>query len=366
MKKFISVLSVTAIIFCSFSVTAFAAETKNKKTTEDMLLRYEAFDSDCDGAYSTTSDARETLEIALGIKAPTEERNYDADGNGVVDSRDALKVLKVATGIEGVFSKEELVPYLCEELNAVKSDKPGCYLKKTDVCSSMAVTTTGYPVSKLNVKNMEYADYLKVNKEYIEQNKVLIVISEGLDYYNSTIKEIDAQIAVAESVYTPQVSERNIPKGTSSHYLYFPVNSNGWSCKLTAEDVKNIDLVYENGEFVITVNMDEYNYSASEYPFAESKYGERAQLPYGKAFNLPTSKSSDLSGFNGLTLKNGKIVVKVDVSTGAAVYADYYYDYIITAYSQQSFTSGNKTYTVKATINEFASSNENFTIKSIA
>lgn len=364
MKKIISALLITSIILSGFSISAFAVG-KGKKSTEDMLLRYEAFDSDRDGTYGTTADARETLEIALGLKEAVEGRNYDADGDGLVDSRDALKVLKFSVGIEGAFSDEELTEYLCEQLNAVKSDKPGCYLKKTDTCSSINVTTTGYPVKKLNVTNMEYADYLKLNKEYIEQNRILIIWAENEDYYNSAIAEINSQIAVAETIYTPQVSERNIPKGSSSHYLYFPVNSNGWACKLTADDIKNISLDYENGEFVITVNMDDYIYDATEYPFAESKYTDRAKLPYGKVFNLPTSKSTDLSGFNGITLKNGKIVVKVDVATGSATYSDYYYEYALSAYSEQTFKSGSKTYTVKATINEVASSNENFTINAV-
>lgn len=332
MKRFISVLSVTAIIICSLSVVAFAGETE-KAATNELLSQFEVYDSDCDGVPATTADARETLKIALGVKAPAESKEYDVDGDGLVDSRDALAILRAALGIEDIFShitKEQAVEYLCAELSLVKTAYPGFYRTRTEQCTDNKVTVSGWPfkLGEFNVTNMDYIEYLKLVKaKYEELND-----NGSLD---DEIAQMDSYIAQAEKLMQPTVTKRNVTAGSSvNHHNQFPVNGYKWACRLSADDVKNFEISYDNGEITVAVYLKDYTYSADEYPFKSSEKDLRAALPYGKVFAKLPSSSSVPEGLKSIELKNGSVVIKVDASSGMPTSAYFYYDYKNTTYQE--------------------------------
>lgn len=366
MKKYISILLAVAILFCSFSVTAFAGEAE-QAATKALLSGFEVYDSDCDGVPATTADARETLEIALGIKAKSEGKEYDVDGNSCVDSKDALEILRASLGVKNILSDvsaADALSYLCTELDLVKIAYPGFFRTKTEQCTSMLITSSGWPnlfTGDFNVKDMEYVDYLKLTRDfYIKHNT-----GGSAD---QTIKDLDEAIEDAENMYEPVVNKRNVTAGsTVNHYNQFPVNTYKWACKLTTDDIKNVSISYANGVITITVNMNNYTYKSDEYPYKSNQRAARAELPYGKLFaKLPTFSSSS-SSFAGLRLKDGTVTVKIDAATGMPTFADYYYAYELDAYSEEKANLGFLgTSTIKTTITQKASYAENYEIYALA
>ncbi len=366
MKKYISLLLAVAILFCAFSVTAFAGE-EEQVATKELLSEFEVYDSDCDGVPATTADARETLEIALGIKAKSEGKEYDVDGNGSVDSKDALEILRASLGVKNILSNvstADALSYLCAELNLVKTAYPGFFRTKTEQCSSMLVTSSGWPIlftGGFNVENMEYVEYLKLMRDFLaEYNK------DGSA--DQTIKDLDKAIENAENMYEPVINKRNVTAGsTVNHHNQFPVYTYKWACKLTVDDVKNVSISYANGVITITVNMNNYTYKSDEYPYKSNQKSARAELPYGKVFaKLPTFSSSS-SSFAGLRLKDGTVTVKIDAATGMPTFADYYYAYELDAYSEKKENLGLLgSPTIKTTITEKASYAENYEIYALA
>lgn len=355
MKRFLCVLLSAVLLFSALSVTAFAAE-KDRAATKKILARFDAFDADSDGKIAS-SDALYILKVAIGIEEVPKNKSLDADGDGKVTTSDALKVLRYSLGIEDMFSSDEILEYLCTELNWVKSRKPGFQRTRVDTCTSMKVTAKGAPLSSLNVTNMEYTAYLKRVKSSMESMKSLFDEEE----YEQMMAQLDKSIAEAEQVYTPKETKRTVQSGTSQHYYYFPVTQYTWSCKLTSADVKDVSLVYNDGKITITVNMNNYSYDATTYPYKSGQYSERLKLPYGKVFDLPTYNTNSDTAFKAIWLKNGNVTVEIDASTGGVINANYAYDYTVDIINKQKTATNNYNMTVK----QVSKMSENYVINPI-
>lgn len=341
MKRFLCVILSAVLLFSVFSITAFADE-KDRAATKKILARFDAFDADGNGKIAS-DDALYILRAAIGIEVPENGKNLDADGDGKVTTSDALKVLRYVLGTEEMFTDDEILEYLCTELNWVKSKKPGFQKTRVDTCTSMKVTAKGAPVSSLNVTNMEYTTYLKRVKSSMESMKSLLDEAE----YEQMMAQLDKSIAEAEQVYTPKTTTRTVQNGTSQHYYYFPITQYTWSCKLTAADVKNVSLDYSDGKITINVNMDNYSYDATTYPYKSGQYSERLKLPYGKVFDLPTYNTNSDTAFKAIWLKNGKVTVVIDANTGGVINADYAYDYTVDIINKQKSATNSYNMTVK-------------------
>ncbi len=355
MKKVLSIMLTVCLIAGVFSVCAFAEE---KTPTENFLEIFDTFDKDGDGIISeseakkvadidgdgetTLTDARTLLKVAAELEPEPEGVNCDLNCDGIVSAEDARKAMRMALGIDSTIINDEfVVNYLCEELNRVKTEKPGFNRTITQQCQSMKVTATGAPISGMNANNVEYYEYLEQSKKVIESYKLLIIMSSGKEDYEETIAAMDEAIAQAKEIYKPQTATKTVSRGSSSHNTYFPVFYYSWACKLTPEDIKNISYVFNGNNIVLTVNMNNYNYTAKNYPYTSSGSDQqkRLELPYGKAFNLPDTNTGGGANFEALNLKNGKIVCTIDKTTGSVTNVDYSYSYVL-KYSQTEDTAG--------------------------
>ena len=357
MKRFLCVLLSAVSLFSALSVTAFAAE-KDRAATKKILARFDAFDADSDGKVAS-SDALYILKAAIGIEEMPKNKSLDADGDGKVTTSDALKVLRCSLGIEDMFSSDEILEYLRTELNWVKSRKPGFQKTRVDTCTSMKVTVKG--ASSLNANMEEYSEYLKRVKNYTESMKSILLRDMTEEEYEKMIAQLDKSIAEAEQAKVPKETKRTVQSGTSQHYYYFPVTQYTWSCKLTSADVKDVSLVYQDGKITITVNMNNYSYDATTYPYESGQYSERLKLPYGKVFDLPTYNTNSDTAFKAIWLKNGNVTVEIDASTGGVINANYAYDYTVDIINKQKTATNNYSMTVK----QVSKMSENYVINPI-
>ncbi len=320
MKRAISIFSVLCILITAFSVNAFAEDevivdenaiTRGYTTTFNKQL-YRG-DLNDDGVV-TTEDASEYLRVAAKLQEPKENVDYDITGDGKVTTADARKALRVAAGLELTATDEEIFDYFLDEVNSVKSVKPGFKRTATGTCKSAKVTITGAKLNSLNATNMEYVDYLK-------KNKTMFVLA-------SSEEEYEKMLADAQSVYEPQVREKIVKTTSSQHYTYFPVSGLATSCRLKFEEIEDITLKIIDGYYIITLTLGDYTYSGDNpYPATAADYTARQNITYGKVFNLPEFNDTDKYTLDKVKLEDGKVTVKMDSTTGEIMNADYYFKY---------------------------------------
>lgn len=321
MKKVLSIALVISVLMCMLCTTAFAT-TKTLTPAEQSLLKIRKIDADGDGSY-TTSDASEYLKAAAGIIDDSDVEQYDIDSDGVISVVDAQKVLKVVSGIEPVLTQEEALVLFNEEINSVKTVRPGFEKESTVVCPSIKVTTMNAPIADMNVTDLEFDKYVDKIVKLMNTFPYNLALDDAM---KAQLKEMQTQ---AKQAYDPQVTTKSVEKHSGAHFSYFPVNNLGWSSKLTISDISSISCVVADGNIVYTVKMNSNTYIGDEYPTGTAGFSKRQALPYGKIFNIPSFDESDGSTVNKVTFKNGVIVLKEDFKTGDTISADYSYSYVV-------------------------------------
>ncbi len=317
MKKILSLILVISVCLSITSLTAFAEEEEVSKTptqiiTDDFNSKFNKGDVDGDGKLST-ADASEILRVAAKIQEPRENVNYDLDGDGKYTTQDARKALRVTAGLEVVVTNEEIFEYFKEELNTVKSTRPGFKRTATATCKSATITMKGSGL--LDADNMEYVDYLN-------KHKTLFIMA-------SSQEEFDAMLAEAKAIYVPQVQTKTVEKAASQHLTYYPIAGLATSCNLSIEDIKSIKLTLKDGYYTIVATLGTYTYNqeTNPYPATSKDYKERHALPYGKVFNLPDFENTEEYSLESVKLENGKITVKINAETGEIITSDYFFQY---------------------------------------
>ncbi len=347
MKKLVSVLLATVLLLSAGSVNAFAAEDtgeqedKNALTegyTKAFLAKQTCGDVTEDGIVDIT-DARKALRVAAKIEAGEETVNYDVNKDGIVSVEDARYVLRVASGIEITVTKEDIFDYFTDEINSVKKTFPGFVRTTTTTCTSSKIKITGAPKSllyDLNADNVEWIDYLKDNETILKLG--------GADEYAEMIAE-------AEAIYEPVIKNKTIEEGNKQHYTYFPVASLANACRLSFDEVKNIDIKNVDGHFFITLTLGKYTYEGENpYPATSYEYTERQNIPYGKIFNLPEFNYSDgATELQKVVLENGKVVIEMDAKSGEIMDVDYSFRCTSVVYQESDLVDdkGNVTSTMK-------------------
>lgn len=301
-------------------VSSFAALTK-----EEI---YSVYDYNNDGAINL-EDARTVLRVSSKIEAPAEGKDYDVDKSGSPepDYNDVKAALYIALGI----STENIVvddsAYMLElfrnELNSIKTVKPGFTKNSTTHCSSILVTTRNVPTefSSLNVKDMDFREYIDLLDETMKPYYLLAP---------SLKTEIQTMKTDAAELYKPQVAKpETVNKGVPAHITKFPITNLGYSCYLELDDIESIQVVDEGDCVVRTVTMGEVTYVGNDYPTGSAGFQDRyKKVTYGKVFNIPALSETDGSVVNSVTFKDGVIKVTVDKLTGVPVKVEYSYTYI--------------------------------------
>ena len=323
MKRIISVFCVFCVLLTALSLQVFAADgsTTNqsdvtKEYTEAFLKILYKGDVNDDGSVSI-EDASEYLRVAANLQEPRENVNYDINGDGLVTTADARLALRVASGLETTATEEDIFDYFSNELNTVKSSRPGFSRTLTSTCTAAKINVTGAPKGltwDLNANDMDYVQYLTKNE------KVFVAASSQ--------EEFNAMLAEAKSVYTPMVNKRVVNSGSSQHYTYFPVQGLGTTCRLSYEDVKDVTLKITDGYFIITMTLNDYTYEGDNpYPAKASEFTARQNIPYGKIFSLPEFNDDTKFRLEKVVLDKGKVTVKIDSATGKIINADFFYRY---------------------------------------
>ena len=301
----------------SLSVSAVDTALTDEETTA-VLTKMIRADIDGDGEYST-KDATTLLRAAAGIEPA--EADYDIDLDGQVSVLDAQKMLRVAADLDNIVDDEILLMFFTDSLNGIKVKKPGFSRTITNVCSSIKVTTSGAPISSLNVSNMEYRDYVNTFVNVMNTFPYNSMLNDEMK------KDLEDMKKSAVDVYKPQIEKKNVAATSNSHYTNFPVSNLGWSCRLEMSDIKTIKHTASDGKFIVTVTLNNYTYGKGEYPTGTSGFTDRQKLPYGKIFNLPDFNGNDGSVVNSTALKDGVVILTLDMATGKVTEVDYSYSY---------------------------------------
>ncbi len=330
MKKLLSIVLVIGILMSVMSISVSATDDVTTLTEEEKaFLVMRRADIDKDGEYST-KDASMLLRAAAGIVESNDE--YDLNLDGIVSLDDAQKMLRVSANLEAIASKDVLFDIFDTKLNSVKKVKPGFDRAVTMVCPSIKVTTTGAPDDRLNVSNMEYKNYVNTLVNVMNSFPYNTMLDDEMK------KELELMKKSAVDVYKPQTETKSIAATSNSHYTNFPVDNLGWSCNLSVDEVKTISQTVADGTIQITITLDNYTYEKNKtpYPTGSAGFSARQKLPYGKIFNIPALDETDGSVVNSMELKNGKVVLKLDVETGDIVAVDYGYSYTSSITSPKS------------------------------
>lgn len=327
-----------ALLASAFSISAFALTGDDIAQIYDFALNVAEKDSNgnitgytSDGKL-TLDDARAVLRVSAGIDAPRDGFNYDVDGDGFVSVADVKKMISIILGIDiSVSDDEYLLSLFKQELDSIKSIRPGFTKTATTQCHSMLVTTRNAPTSSLNVTNMEFKDYTEKTCDYLESYLILYQYTKPEEY-----KELSAKIETlrtqARDAYNLKTSTKTVNR-YGSHYYHFPVNNLGKSCYLELSDIKSIECYEEGGYIIRKVTMNEDTYIGDEFPTGNEGFQERYRtISYGKVFNIPdfdeVEGSTKTSNLNKVTFKNGVIISKVDKLTGVPVSVEYSYTYV--------------------------------------
>lgn len=338
MKKVLSALLAVCLFITAFSVNVFAADSSQeananltKEYTEIFLGQLNRGDLDGDNKV-TVEEAKKYLRVAAKLDEPEAGVNYDLTGDGKITTEDARRALRIASGLELGATNEEILEYFKNELNTVKVAFPGFERKTTSTCKSAKIAIKSNPESILDTSEVEFVDY-------IEDKKTMFILMGKKAEYEELYAEALAK-------YEPVVSNRVVAAGSSSHYSYFPVAGLSWACNLSYEDIKSIEIKESNGQFVITLLMDSYTYDEKNpYPATVYEDKERQVLPYGKIFNIPQFSEAEEMDITKVVLDKGKVVLKVDSSTGEIADVDYFYRCSVTGSLSETIkdNKGNET-----------------------
>lgn len=310
MKKFICIFTVLCLLVPFFSVGANAVIVS--ETTPD-------FDYNNDG-YININDARALLRVSAGIDDEIEGKTYDLVVDGCVDYYDVAKILRMISGIESEanVSTEYLVALFKEELDSVKSVRPGFTKVSTTHCTSAKVTTRNAPESSLNVTDMEFNVY--VDKVIAATDAYSWLLTSDMK------KELENMRTQAKELYNPQTETTTVTKANPTHYTEFPVNKLGYACFLEASDIQSISCYEQNGYIIREVIMKNDTYIGDQYPTGSAGFKDRWQtISYGKVFNIPSFDETDGSTLNSVSFSNGRILSKIDKLTGLPVEVRYEY-----------------------------------------
>ncbi len=322
MKKIIGIILSICVLLTAFSFNAFAADEVTAEDPHKETREYtEAFNKqlskgDITGdSKVTTEDASEYLKVAAKLKAPKENVNYDYTGDGKVTTADARKALRVASGLEASVSDEEVFDYFLNEINTVKSTMPGFKRTATGTCKSAKISVSGAPLllNSLNCKDKEYVDFIR-------DNEALLKDKENPEEYDKMLEE-------AKNLYNPQKESKVVPAANRvQHINSYPVSGLSVSCRLTFDDIESVSFKTEGNYYLITITLGDYKYdSKNPYPAAPSQQSERKDIPYGKVFNLLELSEADAKKLKQVDLKDGKVTLKIDSTTGEIINADYFF-----------------------------------------
>ncbi len=318
MKRFLSLILCVCMLVTVFSLQVFAADETTEKDPHEVTRKYTtAFNKqlskgDVTGDNKVTeADATEYLKVAAKLSAPKENVNYDFNEDTQVTTDDARKALRVAAGLEPAVSDEVIFNYFLDEVNSVKETFPGFKRTATGTCKSARITVSGAPILLgINCKDKEYVDFIREN--------------EALFRDKSKPEEYDEMLKQAEELYIPRSEDKVINAGSNLHYTNYPVSTLGVSCKLDFEDIEDIKFESKDGKYIITVTLGDYTYgSKNPYPGAYSQHAERVKLPYGKVFNLIEFSEEDAQKLQEVALRDGKVILTVDSTTGEIINSDY-------------------------------------------
>ncbi len=329
-KKTISVLLCVFIVSLTFQAAVAAQEPTFEQKAAQLSRNGYLGDFNMDGKIRI-SDVRSALRVAVGLDVctPEQQNNIDADfSGGRITINDVRLLLRYAVGISGFelpLTGEEIVNYYVEAANRVKVDNPGLDRTTTVVSPSIRVW-----VSNTEVQDMELSetkDYMDEQIALLEQYRDLW----GLILSEEKIKELEDSIVQwnenkenIDKAYEPNTEAFHVQTG-NSHYAAFTVRGKTWSSRASAEDVKSAKLIYNRGNYEIVINYDEYFYTALASDMTTLEYGRMFDLPSRTALTKPSDTSFV---FNSLTLKNGLVRSKVDLTTGSVKDAEYYFEYI--------------------------------------
>ncbi len=326
------------MVATAFVVTSSAAETT---TTAQSILKLKNADANADGNI-TTDDAKLFLEVAAGIKSAenSDEKTYDVDADGQTSVVDAVAVLKESAGIKGILTTEEVIELFNNRVNLVKSTTrenigtdeekyidgalPGFEKTTTMKCNSMLITTSGAPLAKLNVTNMEYNKYVDLIVDTMSSPLFAAAMDDAM---KQQLKDMEAS---AVEAYKPQSQVATAETGSDvDHRSLYPIPNIQDASRLTVADVASAKCTMSNNHLVYTITMGTYTYTGSQYPVGYSGNQTRLKTPYGKAFSILTFNdlANDGSTLNSITYKNGKITLIEDIGTGSLVESHYSYSY---------------------------------------
>jgi hypothetical protein len=322
MKKIIGIILSVCVLLTAFSFNVFAADEVTAEDPHKETREYtEAFNKqlskgDVTGDKKvTTEDASEYLKVAAKLVASKENVNYDYTGDGKVTTADARKALRVASGLEASVSDEAVFDYFLNEINTVKTTTPGFKRTATGTCKSAKITVSGAPliINGLNCKDKEYVDFIRDNESLLKDD--------------SNPEEYDKMLKDAENLYKPQTESKVVPaENRVQHINNFPVSGLAVSCRLTIDDIESVSFKTEDKYYIITITLGDYKYdSKNPYPAAPSQQSERKDIPYGKVFNLLELSEADAKKLKQVDLKDGKVTLKVDSTTGEIINADYFF-----------------------------------------
>ena len=329
MKKILCLVLCLCMLTSGLCLNAFAADSIDEITS--------LYDYNADGDVNL-ADARTVLRVSAGLEQPRANLIYDLDGqDGVIPTINDVKiVISIVMGIDVEIANQEfLLALFGNELDSVKTTKPGFTKVATNKCDQMLVTTKNAPASSLNVTNMDFREYTEKTCSYIEKNYSLFLTSDMK-------ASIAAMRQEASELYQPKTKETVIEK-RNSHYATFPVNNVSKACYLKIDDIASITSVEtEDGYILRTVKMKDFSYNGADYPTGSSKASERREkIAYARIFNLPSLSDSD-SILNKVTFKNGEIISKVDKLSGIPVYVKYSYTYISDVSTKQTYDKDGK------------------------
>lgn len=328
MKKILCLALCLCMLVSSLCLNVFAAGSSDEITS--------LYDYNGDGFINLT-DARTVLRVSAGLEQPRANLIYDLDGqDGAIPTINDVKlVISIVMGIDVEIANQEfLLALFVNELDSVKTTKPGFTKLATNKCDSMLVTTRNAPDPSLNVTNMPFDQYTNKTCDYLED---ALNGFAGAFIPADKKTEIKATIATmrkeANELYVPKTKETVIAK-RRSHFATFPINNVPKSCYLKIDDIASITSEEtEDGYILRTVKMKTDTYIGDEFPTGVAKAAERREkISYARVFNLPdfseTTNGKESSILNSVTFKDGEIVSKIDKLSGIPVYVKYSYTYV--------------------------------------
>ncbi len=320
------------------AVTASAEDEVSLTPEQVTLAKIVKADTDGNGTCDT-NDVKKVLRTAIGIEADSEAT--DITSNGYTSTEDALVLLKHLSGVEPLVSQAELLDVVNAKLNAVKTEKPGFEGVSTAQCTSMKVTQKFNAVgtsamdqilvgmlntelAKMSYTDLEYDKYVAKMVEQLESSKNADGVTEA------DKAEIDKEIAAMEksaaTYKDAEIAEKTVAAlNANGHRNYFPRSGESTvSSALTIDDIKNVTYSITNGEIIFNVMMKNNTYTNSTYPKTSAGL---ADIPYGKAFNIPFLRGETGSTLTTAEYKNGRISVILDKDTTEITNATYTYSY---------------------------------------